>query len=193
MTVELAIIKIKEKDQNGLLFFYDNYANALMGIIVRIVHSEQLGEEVLQETFMKVWTKIDSYDSTKSTFYTWMARIARNTAIDVARLKKNKYQRDTLSLDPAIHDSKVTIDHSKLDIEKLTKKLDEKYKIVLDYVYLMGYSHSEAAIKLDLPIGTVKTRLRKAILILREELKKEKTIFISAIILVMFLIQLLWN
>jgi len=177
MTLELAVKRIKDKDQNGLMYLYDNYANALMGIVARIVNCEQLGEEVLQETFMKVWTKIDTYDASKSTFFTWMARIARNTAIDFIRLKKNTKHRNTLSFDPSIHDTKVIVDHSKLDIENLTKNLDEKYKIVLDYVYLMGYSHTEAAIKLDLPIGTVKSRLRKAILILREKLKKERPIF----------------
>ncbi len=193
MTIDIAIQLIKEKDQKGLLFFYDNYANALMGIIVRIVNSEQLGEEVLQETFLKVWTKIETYDSSKSTFFTWMARIARNTAIDLIRLKKIEHQRNTLSFDAAIHDSKVSDNYSKLDVEKLTANLDEKYKIVLDYVYLMGYSHVEAAAKLGLPLGTVKSRLRKAILILREELKEEKTIFIGGLILVLLFIQLLWN
>ncbi len=191
MKIDHAIALMKNKDQKGLMFLYDNYAAALNGIIVRIVNSEALSEEILQETFLKIWTKIDSYDPRKSTIFTWMARIARNAAIDQKRLKRFEHAQNVISLNPVVHGSSITSNHANLDVEKLMSKLDEKYKIILDHIYLFGYSHTEVAKKLDLPLGTVKSRLRKSILILREELKGEATLFVSWFFIVLLLMLFL--
>lgn len=191
MNIDHAISLIKSKDQKGLMFLYDNYASALNGIIVRIVNSEALSEEILQETFLKIWNKIDTYDSSKSTIFTWMARIARNAAIDQRRLKKFEHAQNVVSLNPVIHGSSFSSSHAKLDVEKLMSKLDEKYRVILDHIYLYGYSHTEVAEKLELPLGTVKSRLRKSILILREELRGEATIFASCLLILVLLILFL--
>ena len=180
MKTEELLALLRARDQKGLSYLYDHYAPALMGIIIRILSSPKLGEEVLQQTLLKVWDKIETYDENKSTLFTWMSQIARNSAIDQRRLKRFEHGKITDSLDLAVHNKKESnTDTAKIDVEKLLKGLEEKYRTVLDCVYLQGYSHSEASEKLNLPIGTVKTRLRKAILQLREELKVEKGLFIG--------------
>jgi len=159
---------------------YNKYSASLYGIILRIVKDKEISEEILQQTMLKVWNKFDSYDSDKSGLFTWASRIARNSAIDKIRLKSYQNNRKSESLDKVVHIDDTTSDRtSKIDVTMLTKNLDEKYRIVLDKIYLQGYSQSDVAKELNIPLGTVKTRLRKAILILREELKNEKDLFLG--------------
>ena len=178
------------RDEKALCYLYEHYGAAINGIITRILKSENLAEEVLQQTFLKIWDKIETYDSAKSTLFTWMARIARNSAIDVTRLKsyQNNYTK-TESLDLSIHNNqKSVINESSIDAHSLIKKLEEKHRIILDYIYLQGYTQSQVAKELDIPLGTVKTRVRKAIMELREYLKSEESLFTKASFLLLLLI-----
>ena len=176
---------LKDKDERGLTYLFDNYAAALNGIIRRIVLSEKLSEEILQQTFLKIWDKIDMYDVNKSTLFTWMSRIARNSAIDAKRLKKYENIQKTDSLDLSIHNRKSEYQPTEaIDVSTLMSKLDAKHKVVLDHIYLQGYSHSEAAEELDLPLGTVKTRLRNGLKELRKVIGDEKSLFLSLIFLI---------
>lgn len=176
---------LKVKDERGLSYLYDHYASALNGIINRIVLSDKLAEEILQQTFLKIWDKIESYDADKSTLFTWMSRIARNSAIDAKRLKKYENIQNTDSLDLSIHNKKTEYQATdSIDVKSLLLQIDEKYKTVLDHIYLQGYSHSEAAEILDLPLGTVKTRLRNGLQELRNYIGSEKNLFLSISLLI---------
>lgn len=169
---------------------YDNYSAALFGIILRIVKDRSIAEDLLQQTFLKIWEKAITFDSNKSTLFTWMSTIARNTAIDMVRLKKFQNIQKTDTIDFNVHDiEKTYINESKLDINTLNALLDDKYRIVLEKIYLEGYSHADLAEELGIPLGTVKTRLRKAISIIRGELKNEK--YLMSITLVIFLVSIL--
>jgi len=180
------ITKIKSKNEEGLHYLYKNYSDALYGVIFRIVKDDFVAQNVLQKTFLKVWENISQFDDTKGTIFTWMSRIARNNAIDTVRLKSFKVQQKTESFDSLVHNNGTeNIDISGLDVSKLLSKLDAKYRVILDKIYLEGYSHSALAEELDLPIGTVKSRLRIGIRTLRDELKGEKGIFVGAILLLL--------
>lgn len=163
-----------------------------MGIIIRIVRNKGVAEEILQQTMLKVWGSIDQYDENKSTLFTWMSIIARNSAIDKRRLVSFQNNQKTEEIDNLVYTSKtVSSSSSGIDVARLTEKLEGKYKDVLDHVYLMGYTQAEAAKALDIPLGTVKTRLRQAIVILREELKEEKNLFLGMLVLLSILIIIL--
>ena len=182
---------ISLKDQKGMRLLYEQYSSAIFGVILRIINDEGMAEEVLQKTFLKSWNKIDTYDPLKSSLYTWLSSIARNAAIDVVRLKSYQNKNKTESIDSNVYDYKSTstrLDH--LDTKKLLEGLDPKYRIVLDMMYLQGYSQSEVADTLDIPLGTVKTRARKAIQFLKETLKDEKNLFLG-FVLISILILLL--
>jgi len=189
LSVDQLVDLIKSRDEKGLSYLYDNYAATLNGIISRIVGSEKIAEEVLQSCFLKIWDKIDQYDKSKSSLFTWMARIARNSAIDVTRLKKHKNNKVTDTIERKHESSFVTNQNiDALDTVTLLNKIDDKYRIVIDYVYLRGYSHSAAAEELDIPLGTVKTRIRKGIGILRKELKNEKSLFLGSVLIIYYII-----
>lgn len=184
--------RLIDRDESGLSYLYQYYAASLNGLILNIVGSEPLAEEVLQHTFLKIWDNISSYNSTKATLFTWMARIARNNAIDKIRLKRHQHNQLTDSLSPDHHQAKVMqLSNANIDTENLLNKIDIKYRSVLDCIYLQGYSQSEAAKKLNLPLGTVKTRVRKAVSMLRRELSSEKALFTASIVIIIYLLQLL--
>jgi len=182
-TSEIVKLLLK-KDERGLSYLFDNYAAALNGIICRILLSEKLSEEILEDTFLKIWAQIDSYDPDKSSLFTWMSRIARNSAIDTKRLQKFENSRKTDSLDLRIHDiGSETQNINAIDTDTLLSKIDPKYSSVLEHIYLHGYSHREASEILDLPLGTVKTRLRNGLKKIRDLINTEKGLFLSLILL----------
>lgn len=171
---------------------YDRYSSSLLGIINNILKNESAAEEVLQQAMLKIWNNIDKFNEEKGSFFTWMATIARNTAIDKSRIKGFQRHQKTENLENTVITHEVSHTNAfGIDVERLFKNLDVKYKEVLDHLYLKGYTQTEAAEALGIPLGTVKTRLRNAVSILREELKSEKKLFLGMLFLVILLI-LLW-
>ena len=180
--------QIKERNEKGLSILYDNYAASLNGIIIRIVKDAALSEEVLSNTMLKAWNKISSYDENKSSLFTWLAAIARNSAIDKARLKSFKNSKKTDTITDHVYKIGFSTNQAKIDVETLTNLIEDKYRIVLEKMYLEGYSQRQISDELDIPLGTVKTRVRKAIQILRKELQSEKNTFYGIIIFIIFII-----
>jgi len=147
---------------------YEAYGPALFNIILRIVHSQELAEQVLQDTFVKVWRYSNSFDVSKGRLFTWLLNIARNTAIDATRTTQfQQYGRtdDISALTYSLHVEPLHIDE--LDVREVAGRLNEKYYRLVDLVYFQGYSQQEAAQEVGIPLGTLKTRLRQAILLLR--------------------------
>ncbi len=151
---------------------YDNYAPALLGIISRIVNCRESSEDVLQETFIKISRYISTYDPDKSRLFTWMAKLAKNTAIDQVRSRGHRDSNRCEDLDEIAekvdHRHNATYNPDTIGIRQLTHVLTPVQKQILDLVYFQGYTHTEAAEELGMPIGTIKTRIRNAILTLRQ-------------------------
>lgn len=177
---------LRNRDEKGLTLMYDRYAPTLLGIIVRIVKRRDIGEEVLQQSFLKAWDNIEKYNVEKGNFFTWLMTIARRTSIDQVRLAGYKYHTQSAEVDHLeISDESQTNTSTKLDVERLLQGLDDNKKRVLDLIYIQGHTQQDAAEILDIPLGTVKSRLRLAIVALRKELKEEKNLFLG--LLTMFL------
>lgn len=178
--IDIRIVELlRQGDKAAISLLYDNYSDALFGVILRIVQQEELAEEILQDTFLKIWKFRESYDDNKGRFFTWMLNIARNTAIDQTRLKSFSQKNQDLDNVVSIIDDQ-NQDHFNVDtigISELITQLPEEYRSIIDLVYFKGYTHIEAAEELSLPLGTLKTRLRLAIIQLR------KTFGISLIVL----------
>lgn len=172
MTQEEIIRGLQGRDKNALSYLYDHYADALMGVISRIVQDQDVAEEVLQDAFMRYWDKIDQYDTEKGRLFTWMMRIARNLSLDRLRSRDMKQQ----SKSDSISDNVYTLDQTKqtetsvdaIGLEKILNELPEEQRFVIDKLYLRGYTQSEVAEEFAIPLGTVKTRLRSAMLKLRK-------------------------
>lgn len=162
------ILRLKQRDQGVISDLYDAYSSALYGVVLRIVQTPELAEQVLQDTFVKIWRNSDSYDPGKGRLFTWMLNIARNTAIDATRTRHFQDRRKTETPDKLVYQSSsdnINPDH--VGLHELVGKLDDKYSSVVDLIYFKGYTQEEAAEVTGIPLGTVKTRLRFAIQELR--------------------------
>lgn len=165
---EQFISRLKQQDPSVIGDLYDAYSGALYGIALRIVQSPELAQQVLQDTFLKVWRSSSTYDPSKGRLFTWLANIARNTAIDVTRTATFQQRGKTDSLDELVYSAGGTsINPDHIGVREVVEQLDEKYRQLIDLLYFQGYTQEEAAQETGIPIGTVKTRLRHAISELR--------------------------
>jgi RNA polymerase sigma factor (sigma-70 family) len=150
---------------------YDNYSGALYGVVSRVIQKEEVAEEVLQDAFLKIWDKIDNYDPEKGKLFTWMLNLTRNLAIDKTRSKEIGKEGKTRGIDNLVN----TIDRREfteqgvdsIGVKDILKGLPEDQKFVVEHLYFNGYSQSELAEEFNIPLGTVKTRLRLAMKQLR--------------------------
>jgi RNA polymerase sigma-70 factor, ECF subfamily len=165
------VARLRQQDNRAIEILYDNYSSALYGVILRILKQEDLAEDVLQETFIKVWRNIASYDETKGRLFTWLVRIARNLALD--RLKsrdfRNTQQNQNLDDVVTLVDDRMTSDQQvdAIGLGRILEGLKPEQQVLVDLIYFQGYTQAEASEELRIPLGTVKTRMRAAISTLR--------------------------
>ena len=169
------VLLLQSKDQKAFAYLYDNYAPALNGIIFRLVEDKALSEDILQEAFVKIWNNFSSYDNTKGRLFTWMMNLTRNLTIDTLRSKGYKKQAkisgDEKSVDN-LQDASSTIDKfDSIGLRKQLANLKPDQRIVIDLAYFNGLTQDEIAKEIGIPLGTVKTRMRTAILELRKILQ----------------------
>lgn len=162
---------LKAKNPASLDYLYDHYSAAMYGIITRVVKNEDVAEEVLQDVFLKIWDKIESYDASKGKLFTWMLNIARNQAIDKTRSKEISKGRKTDDIDNLVgRIDKADYGEQKVDsigLAEVLIKLPEEQRFVIEKLYLEGYTQSEVAEEFNIPLGTVKTRTRMGMIELR--------------------------
>ena len=174
-TVDTAMLleMVRSKSEKGFHILYDKYCGSLYNILLKIVLRTDVADDLLQETFVKIWKYIDRYDPAKGTLFTWMLNIARNQAIDYLRSHGYRQQLHE-NIDPfLLHvDCISTADINTSDLEfkdfkSNAMQLDKKYAEVIDMIYFHGWTQEQTARILDLPLGTVKTRARKAVEMLK--------------------------
>lgn len=183
---------ISARNETGLSLLYSNYSDSLYGIAFRVLNRHSFAEDAIQQSFLKIWNNIDQYDPNKSTLFTWMVRIVKNTSIDIRRLKSFQNEEKSETLDVHVHTTERShIDTDGIDTKAMIEGLDEKYAFVLEHLYLKGYTQRELSEEFDMPIGTIKTRVKKGIEILRSKLDKEKKFFLGFFTLTLFIILLL--
>lgn len=159
-------------DEQGFSVLYDNYSRALLGVIKKVISEEEVAEDVLQDVFVKIWNNRKMYDASKARLYTWMLNIARNTSIDYLRSKQNKMdgkiQRDENTVHIANRTNSVETNIDRIGIKKIVEELKEDQRKLIDLAYFEGYTQEEIAAHLQIPLGTVKTRIRTALIVLRK-------------------------
>lgn len=168
--LEQQIVQLLEKgDKRAINLLYENYSDSLYGVILKVTINEEIAQDALQETFVKVWKNAKKYDSKKAKLFTWLFRIAKNTAIDKLRSFNNRFDKEV-----QIDKSNVYIlptanlNQDVLDLKEHLARLDEKYQIVLKALFFEGMTQQEASDELDIPLGTIKSRLKIGL----RELKK---------------------
>lgn len=172
VTEEELVSLLQSKNERVLAILYEKYSVALFGTIFRLLGNQALAEEQLQECFMKIWNYGATYDASKGRLFTWMLRIARNCAIDATRTKSFKQAKKNQDLETSVsiieRANSVELNTDDIGIQELIKQLNTKYAQIIDTIYFQGYTQAEAAERLSLPLGTVKTRTRKALELLKE-------------------------
>lgn len=165
---------IKSHSERNFTILYNNYSKSLYEILLKIVSRTEVAEDLLQETFVKIWKNIDRFDDTKGTLFTWMLNIARNLAIDFLRSSNCKNQLQNVNIELFfIHQNYPASTHSSSndlvykDFKKKALQIAQKYAEVIDLVYFHGYTQSQASELLKLPLGTVKTRAKKGLSIVK--------------------------
>lgn len=160
---------LQEGDRRAIPLIYENYSNTLYGVILKVTNNEAIAEDALQETFIKIWRYSKKYDASKAKLFTWIYRIARNTAIDKLRSHNLKFEKEVQISDSNVYKlPTMSLNQDAIDLKKHVATLDSKYQIVLKALFFEGMTQQEASDELDIPLGTVKSRLKIGL----RELKK---------------------
>lgn len=177
------IQQLQRKDERALSALYDKYSGALYSVIIKMTRDEALSQDLLQETFITIWNKSDQYNAEKGKFYTWSYRIAKNKVLNYLRKKDLLIQTDDLSVYKNKEEPK-TIDRDFLELKGAITKLESHHKRAIDLVYFKGFTHREAHVEMDVPLGTFKSYVRQA-------LKQLKDSYIKLGVFVLVMIDVL--
>lgn len=163
------VVLLREQNEPAFSYLYDNYSGALYGVVLQVVNDPETANDVLQEVFVNIWRKIGQYDPAKGRLYTWMLNIARNAAIDKIRSRAWQDNRQNRPLPENLETIGATTGPKTDDVglKKVLGKLKEEHRTLVDLSYFQGFTHEEIARILELPLGTVKTRIRTALTQLR--------------------------
>lgn len=173
---EELVYLLKQQNQEAFNYLYQHYSAVLYGVIIRVITDEQTAQDVLQEVFIKIWNHIAQYNSSKGRVYTWMINIARNAAIDKLRSKgeimKGKIRTGEEHVYNLQHNLKTEQQTDAIGLRNLISELKPEYQNIIELSYFKGFTLDEISKILDIPLGTVKTRMRHAIQLLREKFSR---------------------
>lgn len=170
------IAGLKARDRKTVEYLYAKYSRALFVVITRILSDKDIAEEVFHDAFIKITNKIDSYDESKGRLYTWMSNICRNSAIDKSRSKEFSEKRKTNTIDDYVYGLESQSGTADLvdgiGVRELMGTLNDEQKFIVDCIYFKGYTHTEVSEEYDIPLGTVKSRIRAAINVLKKKVDR---------------------
>jgi RNA polymerase sigma-70 factor (ECF subfamily) len=173
--------RIVARDTAALADLYDRHNRLLFGLILRILRDRGEAEEILQEVFVRVWTRAELYDPRLGNPTSWLVRLARNRAIDRLRARRVREAASGPSLDESVAEPADTTIRSPeaivVDDERREKVIDAlaslppEQRHLIEAAFFEGYTHSELATRFGLPLGTVKTRIRTGMIAMRQRLE----------------------
>ncbi|TFD25344.1 sigma-70 family RNA polymerase sigma factor [Cryobacterium sp. TMT1-1] len=173
---EELLVQVARGDQSAFGELYDQIAPRVLGLVKRLLVDHAQSEEVTQEIFLEIWQSAARYESTRGGASTWILTMAHRRAVDRIRSSQAGRDRDTkigirdlaVAYDHVAETVEVRIEHER--VERAMTRLTQLQRQAVSLAYYGGLSHSEVADKLQIPLGTVKTRLRDGLIRLRDEL-----------------------
>lgn len=160
---------LQEGNDKAISLLYEHYGDTLYGVAFKVVRDEELAQDVLQESFVKIWNKAHTYDASKARLFTWLFRITRNTAIDKVRSLSNKSEREIQMDVSGVYNVGVEdLRPELMDMKQQLDKIEPRYRTVLEALFFEGMTQQEASEELGIPLGTIKSRLKIGL----RELKK---------------------
>jgi RNA polymerase sigma-70 factor (ECF subfamily) len=174
--------RIAARDTAALAELYDRHSRLIFGLIMRIVRDRAEAEEILQEAFVRIWTRAETYDALLGGPLPWIIRLARNFAIDRLRARRSRATIDTPAPDgpgvgelPAsdIQSPETVVLHAerRQAVTEALTGLPPEQRQLIEAAFFEGYTHSELARRFGLPLGTVKTRIRTGMIAMRQRLE----------------------
>jgi RNA polymerase sigma factor (sigma-70 family) len=168
---------LKNMDGSAMSALYRMYSDSLYRVISTIVVIEEVAQDLLQETFIKIWKSFKHYDPGKGRLYTWMARLARNISIDYLRSVNHRNYTVSENLIESTQqiDKKFQVSYNPelIGVRDMTTILNEDQRTTLDLIYFKGYTHVQAAEELNVTVGIIRSRLQSSISELRRRFKTE--------------------
>ena len=169
--------RLKARDPQVMSALYDRFGKLVYSVIYRVVRDTAAAEDLVQETFLRVWNRAQAFDEQRGALGPWILAVARNRAIDHVRSAEGRMNVTALELDkfenPALfsqlEDTALSIDRGRR-LKDAMEKLTPQQRIVIEMAYYEGLSQTEMAERMRQPLGTVKTWVRTALRILRSEL-----------------------
>jgi RNA polymerase sigma-70 factor (ECF subfamily) len=167
--------RVRARDAEALGELYDRHSRLMFGLILRILRNRDEAEEVLQDVFVQVWNRADTYKAELGAPLQWLVRIARNRAID--RLRANNVRLRTVELPPLPAsadgpEARAAQSEQQRVLARALEGLRAEERELLEHAYFLGLTQSELAERFNLPLGTVKTRIRTALSTLRRALQQ---------------------
>ncbi len=169
--------RLKRREPAVMAQLYDSYGKLVFSLIYRIVRDVGVAEDLVQETFLRVWNRAQGFDAARGALGPWLLAVARNRAIDYIRSSGGKMARGSLDLEYAEQpstfvnfESDLLTRDREMRVRKAVDRLNENQRHVIELAYFEGLSQSEMAERMGQPLGTVKTWVRSALKNLREEL-----------------------
>lgn len=165
------VARLCDGDQDAMADLYDRYSGIVYGVALRVLGDTTAAEDVLQEIFLQLWRKPQAFNAERGRLAPWLAVIARNRAIDLLRKRPVQEEIDELSVSTGVDLEDLAAQH--LAVEKVrcvVADLPPEQRKVLEMAFFEGLTHTEIAGKTGEPLGTVKTRIRSALLAIRKVL-----------------------
>ena len=173
--VDVALLaRVATRDPAAIASLYDRHHRVLYSLIVRILRDRSEAEDVLQEVFVRAWTRVDTYDRDLGSPGAWLMRIARNRAIDRLRARDVRARStEKVPPPPPVESPETTASLSERQraVVRALDVLTADQRLLIEHAYFGGLSQSELAARFDIPLGTVKTRIRTGMMALRRELQ----------------------
>jgi len=168
--------RLQGRDPQALAELYDRYGRTAYSVVLRIVRDKTIAEDLVQETFLRIWNRVHSIDPEKGAIGPWLLAIARNRAIDYLRSSAGR-ERNSIELDEADHaplyremEADILFSDQARRVKAAMDKLAPNYRTVMELAYFEGLSQSEMSVRMGQPLGTIKTWVRTALKSLRSEL-----------------------
>ena len=170
------IARLQRRDPQALAELYDRHGRTAYSLVLRVVRDKAIAEDLVQETFLRVWNRVHSIDPEKGALGPWLLAIARNRAIDYLRSAAGR-ERNAVELAETDHallyremEANLLISDQARRVKAALEKLAPNYRTVMELAYFEGLSQSEMSAKMGQPLGTIKTWVRTALKSLRDEL-----------------------
>ena len=163
--------RFKSGDEQAAADLYDRYSRLIYSVAHQVLRDSGISEDVLQEVFLQLWRAPDTFDPAKGSLVTWLTVVSRRRAIDWLRQRKAEIDvDDVIVLVGPTQLADAALNQITAKVSVLLEGMPEKVRVTFELAYLQGLTYSEISKQLEEPLGTTKSRIRKALVLIRKQL-----------------------